>query len=212
MWTHIIQVYLAALGCELRFQLVRLAVPPWWCWAGVDGGDGEEYGWSPQHRTGGVGSSSSSVGLCEEWSPRRVFMDGGLWHTVHALCYIWIWASVVWGIKADMQLFLVEFYNWWLLSEENYEAGREYGLSSYDCVLNWCVYALDQMFAQVFHLIAVRLDGKWFASPKNIRNFKKHPRRMRKNKCSLMLDWWIDWSPSLGGGRQMWNSVSVSGS
>lgn len=46
------------------------------------------------------------------------------------------------------------------------------------------------MFAKVFPFIAVRLDGKWFASPKNIQDFKKHLRKVRKNKCVLMLDWW----------------------
>lgn len=76
------------------------------------------------------------------------------------------WGTVVSGCI----LWLAAF---WRKQKDHFRVGREHILPSCDCILGWCVYALDQMFIQVSPLTALGLNGKWFVSPKNIWDFKK---------------------------------------
>lgn len=88
--------------------------------------------------------------------------------------------------------------------------GRECLLPSHNCVLGWRVYALDQMLAEVFPLTAVGLNGKWFASPKTIWDFKK--RLAFKNgeeEHALTVARLVKCLSHLGGGRQMMKSELV---
>ena len=80
-------------------------------------------------------------------------------------------------------------------------------LPSCDCILGWCVYALDQMFAQVFPLTAVGLNGEWFASPKTMWDFKKClVFRKGEEECVFTDARLVKCLSHLGGGRQMLKS------
>lgn len=103
----------------------------------------------------------------------------------------WLW--ILWLMAA-----------FWRKQENKYGVGREHTLPSYDCILGWCTYSLDQMFAQVFPLTAVGLNGKWFASPKNIWDFKNCLAfKKGEEECVFADARRVKWLSHLGGGRQM---------
>lgn len=162
-----IQAHLTALGCDLRFQLTYLVIPPWGCWAEADGDTGGKSASAPQqhepchcHFTpmgigvvlgaglkvqGATTAPSGCSVLCKARSPLRMLMGvgadvlsvlpGGYGVGIHRLS---------WGVIGfDWILWLMAAF--WSRQENNYRLGREHTLPSCDCILGWCLYALDQM-------------------------------------------------------------------